>query len=52
LSEVAAADSDSPPLKLSVGQRLGYVVEDQVARLKARVAELEAVIEAWKQRRE
>lgn len=42
LSEVAAADGGS--LKLGVGQRLGYVVEDEVARLKERVAALEAVI--------
>lgn len=42
LNEVAAADGGL--LKLGVGQRLGYVVEDEVARLKERVAVLEAVI--------
>ena len=44
LSEVAWGDGDLTKPKLSVGQRLGYVVEDEVCRLKARVAELEKMI--------
>lgn len=46
LSEVAWADVTEPTKfpKLSVGQRLGYVVEDEVSRLKHRVAELERMI--------
>ena len=46
LNEVAWGDDVDPmkPPKLSVGQRLGYVVEDEVSRLKQRVAELERVI--------
>ncbi|MFM9965354.1 MAG: methionyl-tRNA formyltransferase [Planctomycetaceae bacterium] len=44
LSEFAWGDGDLTKPKLSVGQRLGYVVEDEVSRLKARVAELEKVI--------
>ena len=37
------ADQSRPP-KLSVGQKLGYVVEDEVSRLKQRVAELERMV--------
>ena len=48
LSEVAWGDGDQAKPKLSAGQRLGYVVEDEVSRLKARVAELEKVIAEWK----
>ena len=48
LSEVAWGDGDLTKPKLSVGQRLGYVVEDEVSRLKTRVAELEKVIAEWK----
>ena len=48
LSEVAWGDGDLTKPKLSVGQRLGYVVEDEVSRLKARIAELEKVIAEWK----
>ncbi len=46
LREVAWGDAvdSTPPPKLSVGQRLGYVVEDEISRLKQRVAELERVI--------
>ncbi len=45
LSEVAVADGDiSQPPKLAVGQRLGYVVEDEINQLKARIAELEKLI--------
>ncbi len=44
LSEVAWGDGDDAKPKLSVGQRLGYVVEDEVSRLKARVAELEDLV--------
>ncbi len=44
LSEVAAADGNSTLPKLAVGQRLGYVVEDEINQLKARVAELEKLI--------
>ncbi len=44
LSEVAWGDGDLTQPKLSVGQRLGYVIEDEVSRLKARIAELEKVI--------
>ena len=48
LNEVAWGDGDmSKPPKLSVGQRLGYVVEDEVSRLKMRIAELEKVIAEW-----
>ena len=36
-------DSTKPP-KLTVVQRLGYVVEDEVSRLKRRVIELERII--------
>lgn len=46
LREVAWVDGDETRPKLSVGQRLGYVVEDEVSRLKERVAELEKVV--WK----
>lgn len=48
LSEVAWGDGDLTKPKLSVGQRLGYVVEDEVSRLKARIAELEKLIAEWK----
>lgn len=42
LSEVAWGDNESStPPKLAVGQRLGYVVEDEISRLKARILELE-----------
>lgn len=44
LSEVAWCDGDQAKPKLSVGHRLGYVVEDEVSRLKARIAELEKVL--------
>ncbi|MBC7816595.1 MAG: formyl transferase [Planctomycetaceae bacterium] len=44
LSEVAWGDGDLTKPKLSVGQRLGYVVEDEVSLLKARIAELEKII--------
>ena len=44
LTEVAWGDGDSARPKLSVGQRLGYVVEDELSRLKTRVAELENLI--------
>ena len=44
LTEVAAAEGDS--LKLAVGQRLGYVVEDELCQLKARIAELERLMTA------
>ena len=46
LREFAWGDDVDPmkPPKLSVGQRLGYVVEDEVSRLKQRVAELERLI--------
>ena len=44
LSEVAAADGDSRLPKLAVGQRLGYVVEEEISQLKARIAELEKLI--------
>ncbi len=48
LSEVAWGDGDVAKPKLPVGQRLGYVVEDEVSRLKARIGELEKVIAEWK----
>ena len=48
LSEVAWGDDSQPTPKLSVGQRLGYVVEDEVSRLKARIGELEKLIAEWK----
>ena len=41
------ADVTKPP-KLLVGQRLGYVVEDEVSRLKQRVTELERMISELK----
>ncbi len=42
LSEIEWGDGDtSTPPKLAVGQKLGYVVEDEIHRLKARIAELE-----------
>ncbi len=44
LSEVAAADGDSKLPKLAVGQRLGYVVDEEINQLKARIAELEKLI--------
>ncbi|MBM3969826.1 MAG: methionyl-tRNA formyltransferase [Planctomycetes bacterium] len=44
LSEVAAADGESPLPKLAVGQRLGYVVEEEISQLKARITELEKFI--------
>lgn len=44
LREVAWGDGDSSPPKLAVGHRLGYVVEDEISRLKARIAELERLI--------
>ena len=45
LREVAWDDGDiSKPPKLAVGQRLGYVVEDEISQLKARIAELEKLI--------
>lgn len=45
LSEVAWNDGDlSRPPKLAVGQRLGYVVEEEIHQLKARIAELEKLI--------
>lgn len=46
LADVSWADSDSTtsPPKLIVGQRLGYVVEDEIQKLKARVAELERLV--------
>ena len=48
LSEVAWGDGDmSKPPKLSVGQRLGFVVEDEISRLKMRITELEKVIAEW-----
>lgn len=42
LNEVAWSGGDSP--KLAVGQRLGYVVEDEISQLKSRIAELEKLI--------
>ncbi len=45
LNEVAWNDGDtSRPPKLAVGQRLGYVVEEEINQLKARIAELEKLI--------
>lgn len=45
LSEVSWNDGDAAkPPKLAVGQRLGYVVEDEISQLKARIAELEKLI--------
>lgn len=45
LNDVDWGDGDNSKLpKLAVGQRLGYVVEDEVSRLKARLAELEKLI--------
>ena len=45
LSEIEWGDGDnSKPPKLSVGTKLGYVVEDELSRLKARIAELERLI--------
>ena len=45
LNDVEWGDGDNSKLpKLAVGQRLGYVVEDEVSRLKARLAELEKLI--------
>ena len=44
LNEVAWGDGEPAKPKLSVGQRLGYVVEDELSRLKARIAELEKMI--------
>ncbi|MCX7423176.1 MAG: methionyl-tRNA formyltransferase [Planctomycetia bacterium] len=46
LRDVTWSDNADPtkPLRLSVGQRLGYVVEDEVSRLKHRVTELERII--------
>lgn len=45
LREVAWDDGDiSKPPKLAVGQRLGYVVEDEISQLKARIVELEKLI--------
>jgi methionyl-tRNA formyltransferase len=41
LSETAWGDGDTTKPKLAVGQRLGYVIEDEINRLKARLAELE-----------
>ena len=39
LSEVEWGDGNtSKPPKLSVGTKLGYVVEDELSRLKARIA--------------
>lgn len=45
LREVAwnAGDLSKPP-KLAVGQRLGYVVEEEINQLKTRIAELEKLI--------
>ena len=53
LREVGWGDDVDPtkPPKLSVGQRLGYVVEDEVSRLKQRVTELERVIAELANRR-
>ena len=48
LCEVAWGDGDLTKPKLSVGHRLGYVVEDEVSRLKARISELEKLIAEWK----
>lgn len=45
LSEVAWSDGDlSKPPRLAVGQRLGYVVENEISQLKARIAELEKLL--------
>ena len=45
LNDVEWGDGDNSKLpKLAVGQRLGYVVEDEVSRLKARLVELEKLI--------
>ncbi len=45
LNEVAWSDDDvTKPPKLAVGQRLGYVVEEEISQLKARIAELEKMI--------
>ncbi len=45
LSEAEWGDGDvSKPPKLAVGQKLGYVVEDELCRLKTRIAELEKLI--------
>lgn len=46
LHEVAWADAKetTKPAKLIVGQRLGYVVEDELAQLKHRVTELERLL--------
>lgn len=44
LNEIAWGDGDDAKPKLSVGQRLGYVVEDEISRLKARIAELEKLL--------
>ena len=51
LPDAVALDGDGNPsavrttsgviMKLAVGQRLGYVVEDEICQLKARIAELE-----------
>lgn len=48
LTEVAWSEPDdsSSPARLSVGQRLGFVVEDEVSQLKARVADLELQLAA------
>jgi methionyl-tRNA formyltransferase len=43
-TEWAEADAALPRPKLAVGQRLGYVIEDEVQRLKLRLAELERII--------
>lgn len=45
LNEVAWSDDDvTKPPKLAVGQRLGYVIEEEISQLKARIAELEKLI--------
>lgn len=52
LREVAWEDGDSTKPRLNVGQRLGFVVEDEVSQLKARIAELERRITEWTGKRD
>jgi methionyl-tRNA formyltransferase len=47
LREVTWGDGDAARPRLTVGQRLGFVVEDEVSQLKARIAELERRLAEW-----
>jgi methionyl-tRNA formyltransferase len=52
LRDVTWGDGDPAKPKLNVGQRLGFVIEDEVCQLKARIAELERRLADWTGKRD